>query len=161
MSWGTVELLEVFWTLAALPGLWIWSSSYFSARKTMKALRAANIHNGRRVWGKFSVLLTGTFAGIEFLFVTIGVISMLRTSPPDSQVYTRLITAGCLITASLLITYLAYRWKVIDETLISMAKKRNADTAAQDVREAEQNDREVEQNARDVATEAREHPDGP
>lgn len=124
--WATVSLLELLWTLAALPGLALWSLNAWSAARSLQAIRSIGAANGRLTWAQFSLHLTLVFVVIDIVFVIIGGISMTRLSNPSgSQLSTQVIGAGLLL-ASAAISLLSYRWRVVDMILIGRSRRDRA-----------------------------------
>lgn len=122
--WATVSLLELLWTLAALPGLVLWSVNAWNASKSLRAIRSIGARNGRLTWAQFSLHMTVVFVVIDVVFVLIGGISMTRmANPSGSQLSTQVIGAGLLL-ASVAISLLSYRWRVVDMILIGRAHRR-------------------------------------
>lgn len=122
--WATVSLLELLWTLAALPGLVLWSVNAWNASKSLRAIRSIGARNGRLTWAQFSLHMTVVFVVIDVVFVLIGGISMTRmANPSGSQLSTQVIGAGLLL-ASVAISLLSYRWRVVDMILIGRARRR-------------------------------------
>lgn len=122
--WATVSLLELLWTLAALPGMVLWSVNAWNASKSLRAIRSIGARNGRLTWAQFSLHMTVVFVVIDVVFVLIGGISMTRmANPSGSQLSTQVIGAGLLL-ASVAISLLSYRWRVVDMILIGRAHRR-------------------------------------
>lgn len=122
--WATVSLLELLWTLAALPGMVLWSVNAWNASKSLRAIRSIGARNGRLTWAQFSLHMTVVFVVIDVVFVLIGGISMTRmANPSGSQLSTQVIGAGLLL-ASVAISLLSYRWRVVDMILIGRARRR-------------------------------------
>lgn len=124
----TVDLVEVVWVLAALPGLWLWAAN---ARETRQDRTAASAIGQREsatyLWASFSVLLTRTFVAIELLFVILGVVAMFRENPPDDpSPWFRFVTAGLLVAASVCLSWLAYRWRRVNQAILRAARDRLA-----------------------------------
>lgn len=117
MSWATIDLREVLWTLAALPGFYLWSRNAIYANKTLEIVKRLGIDGGPRVWAQFSSLLTRSFIGLEFVFVVIGVNAMTRPQPIDYDPWLSWTIGILLILASVLISFLGYRWKKVDDYL--------------------------------------------
>lgn len=124
MSWGTLELREALWIIAALPGLWLWVRNGLRALATYRAASWLDSRDGRVLWARFSTSLTWVMASIEMVFVGIGVVAGLRPQPPDANPVFSWITAGALIAGSVAITWVAYRWQQVDKQLVAAAKQR-------------------------------------
>lgn len=159
---GSATWLEIAWTLAAIPGFVLWAKSWFSARQSLKAVRNLKYSNGRLLWAKFSLQLTSVMLIIEFAFITIGVIAMsLQTNPSSNPTYS-LIISVVLISSSVFISLLAYRWREVEAQILEMARIRLAEKASLAAlsdtltkREATQNTRDTDQNLRDVRQDER------
>jgi hypothetical protein len=120
------SLVEILWTAAALPGLALWAWNYLSARATLRSVKAVKSGTsfGALLWARFSVQLTAVFVGVELAFVVLGVISMTRPNNPQATTLTSYVIAGVLILASAGISYLAYRWRAVDQQLVGAARTR-------------------------------------
>lgn len=117
--------IEVVWTVAALPGLVLWATNCASAAVTLRSCKAVpGTPAGSLLWARFSVQLTAVFVGIEAVFVILGVISMTRPNNPAATTLTSYVIAGALILASVGISYLAYRWRAVDNQLVGAARRR-------------------------------------
>lgn len=118
----SVSVLELIWTIVALPGAILWGLNRHSATMTLRAARLARVGNGRRVYANFAVKETSAWLGIEVLFLALGVLSMF-VEPTSSEVKwpAYVITFG-MIAASLIITYLAFAWRGVDAVILEMAR---------------------------------------
>lgn len=117
--------IEIAWTVAALPGLALWAVNCASATATLRSCRAVpDVATGSLLWARFSVQLTAVFVGVEAVFVALGVIAMTRPNNPAATTLTSWLTAGALILASVGISYLAWRWRAVDNQLVGAARKR-------------------------------------
>lgn len=122
MSFGTVDLIEVLWTLAALPGLVLWLTNRIIAGRSLRAVIRLRVSNGRMLWARFSVLLTNVFVGVEAVFVLVGGIALFRESTGNDVI--RFVLAFALIGASALITWVGWRWRVVDQELVKLGRER-------------------------------------
>jgi hypothetical protein len=124
----TIDPIEVIWVLAAVPGLWLWARNAGETQRDLAAARSIAARDGRYLWASFSVLLTRTFVGIEALFVILGVVAMFREQPPDDpSPWFRWVTAGLLVGASVLLSWLAYRWRSVNKMILAVARERVAE----------------------------------
>lgn len=121
----TIDVGEVVWILAALPGWWFWLRNRLEAGLDARAASTIVPRNGRYLWAKFSVFLTNTFVGIETLFIVLGGVAMFRVPPMDPHPETRYVTVSGLILASLVITLLAYRWKQVNAEIVQAAREKH------------------------------------
>lgn len=120
----TIDVGELIWILAAIPGLWFWVRNRLEAGIDAKAAATIVPRNGRYLWARFSVFLTNTFVGIELLFLLLGGVALFRPPPMDPQPGTRVVTIAGLTIASVVITLLAYRWKQVNEEIVRAARAR-------------------------------------
>lgn len=118
----TIQPTEIAWMVAAIPGLWLWFSNMRYAWGTLNFLKRLPLVNGRMVWARFSVTLTLTFVAIEAGFVAIGLVAMTTEPSPTSTLAIRWIFAGVFIAASIAITYIALRWRLVDKALEAMSR---------------------------------------
>jgi hypothetical protein len=126
---STIDFFEIVWTLAAIPGLWFWIGNRLEAGLDAKAAASIVPRNGRFLWARFSVFLTNTFIGIEVLFVLLGITAMTRPVAPVADGTTnfyRLVLVIGLISASCVITMLAYRWRQVNAEIVSAARRKHA-----------------------------------
>lgn len=126
MNVGTADLTEIVWTLAAVPGLVLWLVNRVAAGRSRRAVRRLGVGNGRLVWARFSVLLTDVFVLIETVFVVVGISAMLRAPSPDSTTLSRLIVSVGFAGVSCLITFVGYRWRVVEAEILAGAQARRA-----------------------------------
>jgi hypothetical protein len=131
-SYGSVTLIEVMWTLCAVPGFLLWAANLQSARADLRAIRRLGIIDGRLIWARFAVLKNTAFMLIEASFMLIGITGMLQA--PVSGGATRLTPTAFVLTASLLatsilMTFVGLRWRQVAKYIISAARLRavNAD----------------------------------
>lgn len=134
----TISWYEVIWTLGAVPGLLLWLWNWKGAVSSLRAIRSISTGNGRLLWAQFSTLMTFVFVGIEAVFVMLGVIAMATPSPNRPTVTTWVLVTG-LLGASCAITFLAYKWRAVDQQIIGAARARDearrvTDTALHDER---------------------------
>ena len=149
MGWGTADVVEVLWTVAALPGLIVWLVNRAAASRSLEAVRTLGFGNGRMVWAKFGVLLTTAFVAVESTFVLLGVISMLRSRPAQmGGDWTRPALTVGLIGTSLLIAFVGYRWRAVDVYLVSAARDRRVreDNEARELALEQEREQEREQD---------------
>lgn len=126
--WGTADLVEVLWTLSALPGLVMWLVNLAAANRSRKAMVVLGYGNGRLLWARFGVLLTSVFSTVELVFVLIGVVAMLRSRPANmGGDWTRPVLTVGLIGASALIAFVGWRWRVVDHELVERYRQRRLD----------------------------------
>lgn len=121
----TVDVGELLWIAAALPGLWLWLRNLREAKQDLRAVRAISPRNGRFLWARFSVLLTRTFVGIEVLFVLLGGVALFRVPPMDPHPETRYVTIGGLIVASIVISVIAQRWASVNAEIVQAARDKH------------------------------------
>lgn len=121
----TVDVGELLWIAAALPGLWLWLMNLRDARKDFRAVRDISPRNGRYLWAKFSTLLTRAFLGLELLFIGLGVQALFRTPPAAPASLSRVITVIGLIAASVVISAIAYRWKRVNAEIVQAARDKH------------------------------------
>ncbi|MCA1570799.1 MAG: hypothetical protein LC798_10880 [Chloroflexi bacterium] len=143
-----MQLEEVLWTLAALPGLIMWVRNRIVTGRTLKAAQQLQLHltNGRLVWAKFARRKTTVLAGIELVFVLVGVLAMTRAPNPYATTGARLVTLVSLICASAALTWLAYDWQNVHRALIGDFARR--DDVRDDARDTERDP--VRDLARDI-----------
>lgn len=123
-GWGTVDPIELVWTLAALPGLLVWIVNLVSASRSLRTVRLAGIVNGRRLIARYSVRKCWVLVIISGVFVLIGVSAMLRPPNPAAQHWdwlSLLLTAG-LLGAPALITLLGFDWRRVEASVLAMAR---------------------------------------
>lgn len=122
---STIDLGEVLWVLAALPGFWFWVRNRMEAGLDYKAAETIVPRNGRYLWARFSVFLTNVLVGIEILFLALGGLAMLRVPPGGPHPELRWVTIGGLILASAVITLLAIRWQQVNAEIVRAARDRH------------------------------------
>lgn len=146
MNWGTIQWFEVVWTVAALPGMALWVANRALAVRSLRAVRAAGVTNGRLIIARYSVMKADVLIGISSVFVLIGAISMLRPVNPVAAGLDpiRLVLTIGLLGAPAAISYLGYRWREVERQVTALARRRL------DSREVTQNDREVTQNVHET-----------
>lgn len=123
-GWGTVEPLELVWTLAALPGLIIWIVNLTSASRSLRAVRSAGIVNGRRRIAQYTVRKCWVLIIISAVFVLIGISALLRPpnpGVPDWDWLRVLLTVG-LLGAPALITLLGFDWRRVEASVLHSAR---------------------------------------
>lgn len=130
-SWGTVDPVELVWTLAALPGLIVWGVNLVSASRSLHAVRRAGIVNGRRVIAWYSVRKCWVLIVVSGVFALIGIIALLR--PPNEAVphwdWLRVLLTVGLLTAPALIAFLGFDWRHAEAAVLHSARRRqSADT---------------------------------
>lgn len=145
-SWGSIQWFEVVWTVAALPGLGLWLANRALAVRSLRAVRAARVTNGRLIIARYSVMKADVLIGVSSVFVLIGVIAMLRPDNPAAASFDplRLVLTIGLLGAPTAISYLGWRWREVEQQVTALARHRL------DYREVEQNTREVTQNTRET-----------
>lgn len=124
ISLGTASLIEMIWTLVALPGLVLWGVNTRSATLTIRAAKRSGISNGRMEWARFGRLLTACFLFVEFVFLAAGVIAMMRPSNPGSPQTLNYAFAGIFILASIIVTFVGKEWRRVDRYLVAAARER-------------------------------------
>jgi hypothetical protein len=123
-----IDVGELLWVAAALPGLWYWAGNRLEAGLDLKAAASIVPRNGRYLWARFSVFLTNVFIGVELVFITLGVAAFFRPTPTDGLPLSRLVTVAALIGASLAITMLAYRWRQVNAEIVHAARDKQKPT---------------------------------
>lgn len=121
----TIDVWEIVWTLAALPGLVVWFRNLREAAQDFRAVREISPRNGRYLWARFSALLTRAFVGLEVLFVVLGVVNMVRVPPADPHPEIHIITVGGLVLASVVITLIGYRWSQVNAEIVQAARDKH------------------------------------
>ena len=125
VNFGPVSLLEIIWTIAALPGLWLWFRNWIEALRTRRYARLAGVTNGRMIWAQFSVWLTFIFVFIELFFVGLGGIAMMRYPvAPVNPGWLNYFSAAGFIAVSMAVTYVGLLWRNVDRHLIQASRKR-------------------------------------
>lgn len=127
LSFGTAGIAEIIYTVAALPGLGFWFRNYLYARGTERMVKELPRRDGRSLWARFSVLLTGVFVGVESTFAFIGGYAMfMPESPNQTWTFGRIILVSALIGANAVIGFLGIRWKQVDDAVTASARRRLA-----------------------------------
>jgi hypothetical protein len=129
---GTVDPIEVIWTLAALPGLTIWAINRATAARSLKAVKKLGVGNGRLIVARYGVFKADVFIGVSSVFALVGVVAMLRAPNPDGGWdWVRVLLTIGLLGAPAMIAVLGFRWRVVEKTIVKMAllrQKPPADT---------------------------------
>lgn len=126
MNWNTIEWFEVVWTLAALPGLVLWVVNRTSATRSLRAVKAAGIGNGRLIIARYSVQKANVLIGVSAAFAAIGVVAMIRPTNPAADTWdlTRsLLTVG-LLGGPAGVSFIGYRWRVVERQVTELARRR-------------------------------------
>lgn len=126
-GYGTASWIEIVWTLAAIPGFVLWSRSFVSSVKSLRAIRATKASNGRLLWARFSYRLTALMVLVELAFMVVGVIALSRGANPDANVISALVIAISFMTVSFVVTTLAYQWREVEKQILEIAKARFAE----------------------------------
>jgi hypothetical protein len=149
----TIDLIEVAWILAAVPGLLLWVGNRVLAVRSLRAIRALGATNGRLIVARYGVRKANIMIFVQSVFVLIGAIAMTR--PTNQAVaaqwdWSRTALAVALLGAPVALAVLGYQWRSVERQITALARARyeQRDTR-QDTREVEQNGREVEQNGRE------------
>lgn len=126
MSWGTVDWIEVVWTLAAVPGLVLWFANRVTAGRSLKAVKLLKITDGRAIVARYSVEKSNILIGVQGVFALIGAISMLRPQNPEVAQWDwlRVILTIGLLGAPFALSYLGFRWRIVDQEIIRLARHR-------------------------------------
>lgn len=121
ISLYTIELREVLWTVAAVAGLYVWViNAIDSSRIYRMATKFGS--DGVIIWAKFSNTLTRSFIALEVIFVLIGISAMSRPQAPSYPVVQSWIVGAILIGASVLISFIGFRWKEVNDKLTQGSK---------------------------------------
>lgn len=118
---NTVQIIEILWVIAAMPGLWFWVVNIRTALQAKLATEELGTRDGASVWVYFSIEFTVFFTCAEIIFILIGILAMFLPIPPAATIMTRYVFGGLLILISLGITYEAFRWKRVHESILRMA----------------------------------------
>lgn len=127
ISYGSVTLVEVLWTVSALPGLILWFSNLRSAQKDLAAVLHLGVIDSRLTWAKFAILKNRAFLLIECAFLGIGVTAMLQypivANPSHLTPTSYAMTIG-LLGSSALMTFVGLRWRKVSKQLLDAARIR-------------------------------------
>lgn len=113
-TYGTVEDIEVLWTVIALAGLVYSVINFGEAHKDLQVIKARSIHNGRRIIARAALWSEGFRAIIQAIFFLTGVTVLFLPSPPTSyhqptaQVVAGILIRWGFIVSSVLLTAKAY-----------------------------------------------------
>jgi hypothetical protein len=127
VSYGSVTLVEVLWTVFAIPGFFVWFANLRSAQADLEAVRRLGVIDGRLVWAKFSVLKNASFFFIETGFLAIGITAMLQmpvVANPSKLSPTGWVMTFCLLSSSVLMTVVGLRWKHVSRYILDLARIR-------------------------------------
>jgi hypothetical protein len=113
----SVQPEELLWTVVAAVGLAFALYNGREARKDVQVVIASGVNGTRILWAKFSRLLHGTLAAIEFAFILIGVIAMLRRPSPDTTDAARILLLVLLVGASALLTLVSIMWQRVNDAI--------------------------------------------
>jgi hypothetical protein len=152
MNWGTIEWFEVVWTLAAVPGLGLWTANHHLAVRSLRAVRAVGATNGRLIIARYSVTKARVFINVSAAFVLVGIVAMTR--PPNPAAvdwdWTRVVLTLGLLGAPAAIAFLGHKWRAVEQQVTALYRRRLDEREhEQNTRESTQNTREHEQNDRD------------
>lgn len=111
--YGSVEDIELLWTIIAFVGLVFSLINFADAYKDCKYLAARGITNGRILVAKTNLWTEGMRGAIQTIFLVIGVLALMIESPPQTKLTTAQFLIGIvirwgIITASLLLTIKTY-----------------------------------------------------
>lgn len=123
MSWGTVDLVEVVWTAAAIPGWISWAQNLRSAYRSLRAVRGAGITNGRRAVARYTVRKSWIMMNLSGVFILIGGISMLRPANPEVATWDipRIVLTIALLAAPAMISYLGADWRRVETEMLRVS----------------------------------------
>lgn len=126
MNWGTVDLLELIWTVAALPGLVVWVVNLHSARQSLYAVRQAGLRDARAAVARYAVRKSWVMIHLAAVFALIGVISMARPPNPEVPAWDALrvlLTLG-LLSAPAVISFIGLDWRRVEHEMLRSARGR-------------------------------------
>lgn len=108
-TYGSIEDIEIVWTLVAALGLGYSLLNIRDAKIDLSYLREMRVINGRLLVAKANLLTESLRAVIQAIFLVIGLLAMtLVTSTPDNLSWNQLAISMAvrwgLITASILLT---------------------------------------------------------
>lgn len=128
MSWGTVDLVELIWTLAAVPGWISWALNLRSAYRSLRAVRDAGITNGRRMVARYMVRKSWIMVQLSGVFILIGAVAMVRPAGPGAQQWDipRVVLTVALLAAPVMISYLGGNWRRVEAELLRVSTRREA-----------------------------------
>ena len=111
--YGTIEDIEVVWTLIALIGLVFSLHNFLEVRKDIKVLNSLNIQNGRRAIAKVSYKSELTRAVKQIIFLIIGIFALYLPGGNYSHLtifmtIVNIVFRWGLIISSALTTYQSY-----------------------------------------------------
>jgi hypothetical protein len=131
-SYGNANLIEILWTLCALPGLLLWSSNLRDAIHDRRAVRKLGIIDERLSWANFAILKNSAFLTIEAGFTMVGLTAMLQpplVKGPIPLTPTQDVLTVCLLGTSALMTFVGIRWRQVSQHILGAARVRAAAAA--------------------------------
>lgn len=109
-QYGTISDIEIVWVTIAVIGLFLAIWNFKNALSDKRALKVANIKNGRTILARANLLSEATRIVIQSIFVGIGIGAMTLADPPDQldlplrqTIISALVRWGILIAAALLV----------------------------------------------------------
>ena len=120
MSWGTVDLVELIWTLAAVPGWISWALNLRSAYRSLRAVRGAGIVDGRRTVARYTVRQAWIMMQLSGVFILIGAVAMVRPANPAALQWDapRVVLTIALLGAPAMISYLGADWRRVETEML-------------------------------------------
>lgn len=113
-TYGTVSDIEILWTIIGAVGVMFSAFNLRDARIDKRVLADAGIVNGRRIIARFAVRAELARLVIQAIFVTIGVLAMLQTDPPNAALNKLQIVTSAVSRVGLVIAELLVLFKSID-----------------------------------------------
>lgn len=123
---GTVDPLELIWTVAALPGLVVWVVNLHSARRSARAVRQAGIRDARAAVARYAVRKSLVMIHLAGVFAMIGIVAMLRPPNPEVPAWDALrilLTVG-LLSAPAAISFIGVDWRRVEYETLRSARGR-------------------------------------
>ena len=119
----TIQLIELLWTISAVPGLIFWILNFLSAWRSRKAVKLYGGTKSMRIYANFAIESTLIMIYIEVIMCSLGVLFMIMPNVSTSPSLTKNILAITLISVSVSLSYKAFKWQLVDRTILGMGKK--------------------------------------
>jgi hypothetical protein len=121
----TIQLSEVVWLLACLPGLIIWTLNLKMALKDRKVTRLLYSDRGdpALLWSNYSVADTRLFVIVEWIFVFVGAFYLTQL-PDNSTLIVRWTVVGLFVYVAVSITRSGLMWRSVDRRMKEIAKRK-------------------------------------
>lgn len=122
---NSVQLIEVIWTIATVPGLIVWAFNLRAAWLSLRATQELHSDLSTRIYAGVGVRLSVAAISVESIFLLWGLFGMSQPSTTERITPMGLVITVGLVVIALVVAVLGFDIRRADAAVMDLARRAN------------------------------------